>query len=82
LAWAGYVENAAQQSPRALTAIRVLIAFVPAVILFGAIVIAWAYPLTRTRHREIQVELAQRRAGRTSGSGAGDVRLGLSQQNE
>jgi len=64
LAWAGYVENAAQQAPRALTAIRVLIAFVPGIILFGAIVIAWAYPLTRTRHREIQVELAQRRAGR------------------
>jgi GPH family glycoside/pentoside/hexuronide:cation symporter len=72
LAWAGYVENAAQQSPRALTTIRVLIAFVPAVILIGAIVIAWAYPLTRNRHREIQVELAQRRAGRGSGTGVGE----------
>jgi GPH family glycoside/pentoside/hexuronide:cation symporter len=71
LAWAGYVENAAQQGPRALMAIRVLIAFVPAVILVGAVVIAWAYPLTRTRHQEIQVELAQRRAGRGSGIGAG-----------
>jgi GPH family glycoside/pentoside/hexuronide:cation symporter len=71
LAWAGYVENAAQQTPRALTTIRTLIAFVPAVILSGAIVIAWAYPLTRTRHQEIQVELAQRRADRASGAGAG-----------
>ncbi|NIV28939.1 MAG: hypothetical protein GWN58_05335 [Anaerolineae bacterium] len=70
LAWAGYVENAAQQTPRALTTIRALIALVPAVILFGAIVIAWAYPLTRARHREIQVELAQRRAGRASERGA------------
>jgi GPH family glycoside/pentoside/hexuronide:cation symporter len=71
LAWAGYVENAAQQTPRALTTIRALIAFVPAVILSGAIVIAWAYPLTRTRHQEIQVELAQRRADRASRGAAG-----------
>jgi GPH family glycoside/pentoside/hexuronide:cation symporter len=71
LAWAGYVENAAQQTPRALTTIRALIAFVPAVILSGAIVIAWAYPLTRIRHQEIQVELAQRRAGRESEAGTG-----------
>jgi GPH family glycoside/pentoside/hexuronide:cation symporter len=63
LAWSGYAENAAQQTPQALTAIRVTIAVVPAVILAGAVVVAWAYPLTRTRHQEIQAELARRRAG-------------------
>ena len=66
LAWSGYVENAAQQTPQVLMAIRLLIALVPAVILAGAIVIAWAYPLTRNQHREIQAELAQRRASRES----------------
>jgi len=64
LAWAGYVENTAQQTPRTLTTIRLLIAVLPAIILFGATIVAWAYPLTRTRHQEIQAELAQRRAGR------------------
>ena len=64
LAWSGYVENASQQTPQALMAIRILIAVVPAVILAGAIVVAWTYPLTRTRHQEIQAELARQRAGR------------------
>jgi len=68
LAWSGYVENAAQQTPRALMTIRILIAVVPAIILAGAVLIAWAYPLTRTRHQEIQDVLAQRRATRASGS--------------
>jgi GPH family glycoside/pentoside/hexuronide:cation symporter len=72
LAWSGYVENAAQQTPQVLAAIRVTIAVVPAVILAGAIVVAWAYPLTRTRHREIQAELARRRASRESGVATGE----------
>jgi GPH family glycoside/pentoside/hexuronide:cation symporter len=67
LAWAGYAENAAQQNPRTLTTIRLLIAVLPAIILFGATVVAWAYPLTRTRHQEIQAELARRRASRVPG---------------
>ena len=62
LAWTGYVENAPQQATATLTAIRVMIAIVPAFILAGAIVIAWVYPLTRTRHQEIQAQLARRRA--------------------
>jgi GPH family glycoside/pentoside/hexuronide:cation symporter len=63
LAWTGYVENAAQQTPQALTAIRIMIGVIPAIILAGAIAVAWAYPLTRVRHQEIQVQLARRRAG-------------------
>jgi Na+/melibiose symporter-like transporter len=62
LAWAGYVQRAERQTPQTLTAIRLLIALVPAIVLFGAIVIAWRYPLTRKRHHDIQAELAQRRA--------------------
>ena len=62
LAWSGYVENAVQQTPQALTAIRILISVVPAVILLASILIAWAYPLTRQKHAEIQEELRQRRA--------------------
>lgn len=61
LAWSGYVEGAARQSAEALTAIRFIIAVVPALILTGGIVLAWRYPLTRERHREIQRELAARR---------------------
>jgi GPH family glycoside/pentoside/hexuronide:cation symporter len=62
LAWAGYVERAERQTPQTLTAIRLLIALVPALVLLGAIIVAWRYPLTRKRHQEIQAELAQRRA--------------------
>jgi len=61
LAWSGYVEGAAQQTPEALTAMRLIIAVVPALILLAAILVAWRYPLTRERHREIQRELAARR---------------------
>jgi len=67
LAWSGYVEGAAQQPPRTLLAIRILIGVVPTVILTCAILIAWAYPLTRTKHQEIQAVLAQRRAVREGG---------------
>ena len=45
-----------------LTAIRILISVVPAIILLASILIAWAYPLTRQKHAEIQKELRQRRA--------------------
>ena len=61
LAWTGYVEKAAVQTPQALTAIRLIIAVAPAVILLGAIAVAWRYPLTRERHRQIQKELSDRR---------------------
>jgi GPH family glycoside/pentoside/hexuronide:cation symporter len=62
LAWSGYVENSVEQPARALTAIRIAISAVPAVILIAAVAVAWFYPLSRERHREIQMELARRRA--------------------
>jgi GPH family glycoside/pentoside/hexuronide:cation symporter len=63
LAWAGYVEGAQRQTPQTLTAIRLLIALAPAIILVAAVTVAWRYPLTRERHRQIQAQLAGRRAG-------------------
>ncbi|UCC62930.1 MAG: MFS transporter [Anaerolineae bacterium] len=62
LAWSGYKEGAAVQAPAALTAIRLLIALVPTLLLVTACVVAWFYPLTRQRHAEILDELARRRA--------------------
>jgi GPH family glycoside/pentoside/hexuronide:cation symporter len=61
LAWSGYVENAASQTPQTLYSIRFFISLVPAAILFGGIIVAWRYPLTRARHRQIQKELTRRR---------------------
>jgi GPH family glycoside/pentoside/hexuronide:cation symporter len=61
LAWSGYVERAAEQTQQTLTVLRLFIAVVPAVILFGAAAVAWRYPLTREHHRAVQQELARRR---------------------
>ncbi len=76
LAWSGYVENASVQPQSALTAIRVVIALAPALILIGAIVVARSYPLTRAQHRKVQAELERRRSARTSEAAiAGDGEL-------
>jgi len=60
LAWSGYVQNATTQSPRALLAIRLLIAVVPSIILIMAIILAWKYPLSRKKHRDVQDQLRSR----------------------
>jgi len=57
----GYVANAAQQSVRALRAIRILVGFVPALLLSGGIIFAIFYPLSREKHLEVRHELAKRR---------------------
>jgi GPH family glycoside/pentoside/hexuronide:cation symporter len=49
------------QSPATLTAIRVLIGPLGAVLLFSAVLTAWFYPLTRERHARIRKLLAQRK---------------------
>jgi len=66
LGWFGYQtppENATTfiQSPATLTAIRVLIGPLGAVLLFSAVLTAWFYPLTRERHARIRKLLAQRK---------------------
>jgi glycoside/pentoside/hexuronide:cation symporter, GPH family len=62
LSWSGYIRGADVQSASALTAIRMLIAVLPAIILVSACIVAWRYPLTRQRHMEILQELALRRS--------------------
>jgi GPH family glycoside/pentoside/hexuronide:cation symporter len=64
LAWSGYQEGAEVQTPGAVTAIRLVISLLPALLLVVACVVAWFYPLTRERHAEISRELAQRRTAR------------------
>lgn len=67
LSWSGYIEDADTQPGAALTAIRVLISVVPALLLILGCVIAWFYPLTRERHAEISHQLALRRAAGPKG---------------
>jgi GPH family glycoside/pentoside/hexuronide:cation symporter len=68
LGWFGYrtpPEGATTfvQSPIALTAIRVLIGPLGAVLLFSAVITTWFYPLTRERHVRIR-RLLEYRHGR------------------
>ena len=63
----GYQPGAAAQPTSALVGIRVLVSWVPAVLLFGAIGAAAAFPITRAVHRRLAAEAAQRRAARTAG---------------
>jgi len=51
-----------EQNPETILKMRVLYSFVPAVLLFGALVAIWKYPLTRERVREIKQILKGRHA--------------------
>lgn len=69
LGWAGYQAppegvTVFQQSEHALTAIRLLVGPCGALLLFGAVIVAWQYPLTREQHTKIRRLLAQRNAMR------------------
>ncbi len=59
LAGFGY-EKGSEQAPQTITAIRILTALGPAVFLGIGVWIAWGYPLTRERHRQIVRELEAR----------------------
>jgi GPH family glycoside/pentoside/hexuronide:cation symporter len=62
LEWTGYVPNAAAQSARALTGIRVMMTWVPLALLGLAIMAAVAFPITREIHARMVAELEARRA--------------------
>ncbi len=62
LQFTGYVPNAAQQSPAALTGLRIVMGPIPAVLLCLGIVIALRYPLDRAEYRRITQELQLREA--------------------
>jgi len=68
LACSGYMESAVQQTSRTRTAIRLLMATLPATLLVSSILVAWAYPITRQRHAELQAELEHRRAALSASS--------------
>lgn len=65
LDWAGFVSTTSGQSltvqpESAMTAIRLLIGPVPALVLIFGLVCAYLYPLTRDRHGEILLKLLER----------------------
>lgn len=67
LGWAGYVQppsgNVTVAQPQsALTAMRILLSVVPAVLLVISTVVAWRYPITRKRYARIRLRIARRRA--------------------
>jgi GPH family glycoside/pentoside/hexuronide:cation symporter len=66
LGWFGYQTPPAgvtifMQSPATLTAIRLLIGPLGALLLFSAVITTWFYPLTRERHARIRRLLDKRR---------------------
>jgi GPH family glycoside/pentoside/hexuronide:cation symporter len=56
-----------EQTPITLTAIRMLIGPLGAVLLFSAVITAWFYPLTRERHARIRRLLGSRQSRRGEG---------------
>jgi glycoside/pentoside/hexuronide:cation symporter, GPH family len=60
LQWSGYVSNATNQTPSAITAIRVLMGPTPALLLLAGIVFAAFYPLSRLSHAQTRAEIAAR----------------------
>lgn len=68
----GYVPHAAQQSAPALTGLRSLVSWVPALLLLAAVGAAAMFPITREVHRRLTDEANRRRAERTpTGSSSG-----------
>jgi glycoside/pentoside/hexuronide:cation symporter, GPH family len=50
-----------EQPESALLALRLLVGFVPAIMLVGAIYFAWQYPLDRDTHRQLRRQLMEQR---------------------
>ncbi len=73
LGWSGYQSPPAdatrfQQSDSALLSIRLLVSFIGAAILLGAVILACFYPLTREKYARIQMLLKRRREAQACGS--------------
>jgi GPH family glycoside/pentoside/hexuronide:cation symporter len=69
LQWAGFQEGTTgsqfiQQPESALLALRLLVGFVPAIMLIAAIFFAWQYPLDRDTHDDIRRQLVEQRQAR------------------
>ncbi|MCS7031021.1 MAG: MFS transporter [Gloeomargarita sp. SKYG116] len=66
LEWSGFIKTVAGQPeplqpPSALLAIRLMIGPIPGVVLLIGLVFAYLYPITREKHAEILLQLAERR---------------------
>ncbi|WP_416350824.1 MFS transporter [Rivularia sp. UHCC 0363] len=66
LDWSGLIPTVATQAPpiqpdSALWAIRLIIGPLPTLILIIGLVIAYFYPITRSKHEEIVLKLKERR---------------------
>jgi GPH family glycoside/pentoside/hexuronide:cation symporter len=64
LAGAGYNADLAQQPEGVLTTLRIFVSFIPAVILLFSFLVVRAYPITRAKHAEMLVKLAERKAAK------------------
>jgi GPH family glycoside/pentoside/hexuronide:cation symporter len=73
----GYRAGSVVQSASALMGIRLVIGPIPALLLFGGIIFAIFYPLSREQHRNIVEELRLRREARRR---KGGIKLGSAQQ--
>jgi glycoside/pentoside/hexuronide:cation symporter, GPH family len=66
LEWTGYISPTALvaapvQPPAVLMAIRLAIGPIPTISLIGGLILAYFYPITRERHQQILLQLAERR---------------------
>ncbi len=66
LEWTGYISPTAMvptpiQPPAVLLAIRFAIGPIPTISLIGGLILAYFYPITRERHQQILLQLAERR---------------------
>jgi glucuronide carrier protein len=64
IGFGGYVADAATQPDSAVTAIKIAVGVVPAVVIGFALLIMLKYPLTESRFRELVRDVAQRRVTR------------------
>ena len=70
LEWSGFLAESTTQPESALWAIRAFMGIVPLVLLCGALVLCYFYPITRAVHAEILLKLSeQRRRQREQGQG-------------
>ena len=61
LEFTGYVPNAVEQPKSALLGLKIVIGPIPAVLLFGGIIFAIFYPLSREKYANIVTELNKRK---------------------
>ncbi len=67
----GYLPGAAIQSPATLTGLRVMVSWVPVVLLIAACLAAAAFPITRRIHRSLVTRADEMRAARAAAGQAG-----------